>query len=84
MLLGHRRLLFLAWLQLLPLVLLYITLAKIDKSVMGAYDLGANDMKRLLKVTIPLSMPGVMSGITMVFMPAMTIFCNPIYWAVVS
>jgi spermidine/putrescine transport system permease protein len=64
----------------LPFMVLpiYNALAKIDKSVMeAAYDLGANDMKRLLKVTIPLSMPGVMSGITMVFMPAMTSFVIP-------
>lgn len=64
----------------LPFMVLpiYNALAKIDKSVMeAAYDLGANDVKRLLKVTIPLSMPGVMSGITMVFMPAMTSFVIP-------
>ncbi len=64
----------------LPFMVLpiYNALAKIDKSVMeAAYDLGANDAMRLLKVTIPLSMPGVMSGITMVFMPAMTSFVIP-------
>lgn len=64
----------------LPFMVLpiYNALSKIDKSVMeAAYDLGANDVKRLLKVTIPLSMPGVMSGITMVFMPAMTSFVIP-------
>ena len=64
----------------LPFMVLpiYNALAKIDKSIMeAAYDLGANDVKRLLKVTIPLSMPGVMSGITMVFMPAMTSFVIP-------
>jgi len=61
----------------LPFMVLpiYNSLAKIDKSVMeAAYDLGANDFQRLLRVTIPLSMPGVMSGITMVFMPAVTSF----------
>jgi len=64
----------------LPFMVLpiYNSLAKIDKSIMeAAYDLGANDFKRLLKVTIPLSMPGVMSGITMVFMPAVTSFVIP-------
>jgi spermidine/putrescine transport system permease protein len=64
----------------LPFMVLpiYNALAKIDKSIMeAAYDLGANDFKRLLKVTIPLSMPGVMSGITMVFMPAVTSFVIP-------
>ncbi|HOQ02000.1 MAG TPA: ABC transporter permease [Acetivibrio clariflavus] len=64
----------------LPFMVLpiYNSLAKIDKSIMeAAYDLGANDFQRLLKVTIPLSMPGVMSGITMVFMPAVTSFVIP-------
>jgi len=64
----------------LPFMVLpiYNALAKIDKSIMeAAYDLGANDFQRLLKVTIPLSMPGVMSGITMVFMPAVTTFVIP-------
>lgn len=64
----------------LPFMVLpiYNTLSKIDKSLMeAAYDLGANDMMRLLKVTLPLSMPGVMSGITMVFMPAVTSFVIP-------
>lgn len=64
----------------LPFMVLpiYNSLAKIDKSVMeAAYDLGANDFQRLLRVTIPLSMPGVMSGITMVFMPAVTSFAIP-------
>jgi spermidine/putrescine transport system permease protein len=64
----------------LPFMVLpiYNALAKIDKTIMeAAYDLGANDYERLLKVVIPLSMPGVMSGITMVFMPAVTSFVIP-------
>lgn len=64
----------------LPFMVLpiYNALVKIDPSIMeAAYDLGANDFKRLMKITIPLSMPGVMSGITMVFMPAVTSFVIP-------
>ena len=40
-------------------------------------DLGCNEAKTLLKVTIPLSVPGIISGITMVFMPSVTTFFIP-------
>lgn len=54
---------------------LYNVLAKLDKSVIeAAQDLGCSNTKTLLKVTIPLSMPGIMSGITMVFVPAISTF----------
>jgi spermidine/putrescine transport system permease protein len=44
-----------------------------DKSYLEAsYDLGANPVKSFLKVTFPLSMPGVVSGVLMVFMPAIS------------
>ena len=52
---------------------LYTTLEKIDKSfVEASYDLGANPAKTFLKITLPLSLPGIISGITMVFLPVMT------------
>jgi len=52
---------------------LYTTLIKLDKSTLEASaDLGGNALVTFAKVTLPLSMPGVMSGITMVFMPTMT------------
>ena len=48
---------------------------KLDKSLLeAAGDLGANKFKSFLKVTLPLSMPGVVSGISMVFLPAITTF----------
>lgn len=52
---------------------LYTTLEKIDNSYLeAASDLGGNKLTVFTKVTFPLSMPGVISGITMVFMPSMT------------
>lgn len=52
---------------------LYTTLEKIDKSfVEASYDLGANPTKTFVRVTLPLSLPGIISGITMVFLPVMT------------
>ena len=54
---------------------IYSVMVKIDKSVVeAASDLGCNYAKTLKKVIIPLSMPGVISGITMVFVPAISTF----------
>lgn len=54
---------------------IYNVLAKIDKNVTNAArDLGANSFQTFMKVTLPLSMPGVISGITMVFVPSLTTF----------
>lgn len=64
----------------LPFMVLpiYNALIKIDPSVLeAAHDLGANNRVRLIRVILPLSLPGVMSGITMVFMPAVTSFVIP-------
>ena len=50
-------------------------LTKIDRSVIeAAQDLGANSREVFLKVVIPLSMPGIISGVTMVFVPAVSTF----------
>ena len=52
---------------------LYNSLTKIDKQyVEAASDLGAKNWQILIKVIIPLSVPGIISGVTMVFLPAMT------------
>lgn len=54
---------------------LYNVLVKIDKNVINAArDLGANGVQTFLKIIFPLSIPGVVSGITMVFVPALTTF----------
>ena len=63
--------------NLLPFMLLPIfnVLAKIDKDVINAAkDLGANNVQVFTKIIMPLSVPGVISGITMVFVPALTTF----------
>jgi len=54
---------------------IYNVLNKMDyKLSEAAMDLGCNKWKTFYKVTLPLSLPGVVSGITMVFMPAVTTF----------
>ena len=61
----------------LPFMILpiYTTLIKLDKSyIEAANDLGANGTQTFLKVVLPLSMPGILSGITMVFIPSTTTF----------
>lgn len=61
----------------LPYMILpiYSVILKIDnKYIEAARDLGANSVTTFMKVILPLSMPGVISGITMVFMPAISTF----------
>ncbi|NDV66824.1 ABC transporter permease [Bacteroides sp. 224] len=54
---------------------IYNTLQKMDKSyIEAAQDLGANPVQVFFKTILPLSMPGVMSGIMMVFMPTISTF----------
>ena len=59
----------------LPFMILpiYTTIIKIDKSYLeAAKDLGATGARAFLKVTLPLSKAGIISGISMVFLPSMT------------
>lgn len=57
---------------------IYTSLSKLDPKLgEAAQDLGCNEFRTLLKVTMPLSLPGVISGITMVFMPSVTTFFIP-------
>ena len=54
---------------------IYNSLAKIDNNVINAArDLGANAVQTFLRVTLPLTVPGIISGVTMVFIPALTTF----------
>lgn len=61
----------------LPFMVLpiYNVLIKIDSNVVNAArDLGANGFQTFIKIILPLSLPGVISGVTMVFVPALTTF----------
>lgn len=59
---------------------IYTVLLKIDPGLIeAATDLGASRFKAFLKVTLPLSLSGVMSGILMVFLPAATTLVIPKY-----
>ena len=54
---------------------LYVAINRIDNSIIeAARDLGANPYQTFRRVLLPLSMPGIVSGSTMVFIPALTTF----------
>ena len=60
------------------IIQIHTSIAKLDKNLtIAAYDLGANRWKTFLKVTLPLSIPGIISGITLVFLPAVSSFVIP-------
>ncbi len=61
----------------LPFMVLpiYNVLSKIDSDIIAAArDLGANSVQTFLRIILPLSVPGIISGVTMVFVPALTTF----------
>ena len=75
--LGEGALIFGMVYNFLPFMIypIYNTLQKMDHSLIeAAEDLGATPSEVFRKVTVPLSMPGVMSGIMMVFMPTISTF----------
>lgn len=54
---------------------LYNALSKIDENVINAArDLGAGNFYTFFRIILPLSVPGIISGVTMVFVPALTTF----------
>ena len=60
------------------IIQIHTAIAKLDRELLtAAYDLGANRWKTFLKVTLPLSVPGIISGITLVFLPAVSSFVIP-------
>ena len=61
----------------LPFMVLpvYNVLVQIDdNTINAAKDLGANEFQTFIHVWLPLSLPGIVSGVTMVFVPALTTF----------
>lgn len=75
--LGEGALIFGMVYNFLPFMIypIYNTLQKMEHSyIEAAQDLGASPMKVFTKVVFPLSMPGIMSGIMMVFMPTVSTF----------
>ena len=57
---------------------LYATIERLDKSFLEAsLDLGASQFATFLKVTVPLTMPGIVSGILLVFIPCLGSFLTP-------
>lgn len=85
--LGHTKLLYTEGAVLIGMVYNFIpfmilqintSLSKMDKSLIEAStDLGANKIQTFLKVVFPLSLPGVISGISLVFLPAVSSFFIP-------
>lgn len=64
----------------LPFMILQIntSLCKMDNSLLEAgADLGANPLHTFMRITLPLSLPGVINGITLVFLPAVSSFFIP-------
>ena len=64
----------------LPFMVLQIntSLCKMDQSLLEASaDLGGNPFQTFMRVTLPLSLPGVINGITLVFLPAVSSFFIP-------
>ena len=60
------------------IIQIYTSLAKLDTSLLeAAADLGANRRKCFMRITLPLSVPGVLSGITLVFLPSVSSFYIP-------
>lgn len=63
--------------NLLPYMIfpIYTSISKIPKNILeAAADLGASPLRRLVKIILPMSVPGIVSGVTMVFVPGVTTF----------
>ena len=66
--------------NLLPFMVfpIYANLEKLDhRLIIAARDLGANHLQLFFRIMLPLSIPGIMAGIMLVFLPAMTLFFIP-------
>lgn len=57
---------------------IYVSLQKIDKSLIeAAYDLGENRFRTFMRVTLPLSLPGVVAALLLVFIPTVGDYVTP-------
>jgi len=57
---------------------IYVALDKLDQNLLDAAgSLGANRLQSFLRVTLPLSLPGVLAGVIMTFIPVMGSFVEP-------
>lgn len=66
---------------LLPFMVLplYANIEKLDEALIeAAKDLGANKITIFFRIILPLTMPGIIAGIMLVFLPAMTMFYIPV------
>lgn len=66
--------------NLLPFMILplYVNIEKLDQNLINAArDLGAKRSTIFLRIIFPITMPGIMSGVLLVFLPAMTLFYIP-------
>jgi spermidine/putrescine transport system permease protein len=66
--------------DLLPFMILplYASIEKLDHTLIdAARDLGANKITIFRKIILPLTMPGIIAGVMLVFLPAMTLFFVP-------
>ena len=60
------------------IIQIHTAISKLDRDLFTAsYDLGANKFQTFRKVMLPLSVPGIISGITLVFLPAVSSFAIP-------
>jgi spermidine/putrescine transport system permease protein len=60
------------------IIQIYTAISKMDHNlIVASYDLGANRWQTFVKVILPLSVPGIISGITLVFLPAVSSFFIP-------
>lgn len=67
--------------DLLPFMILplYANIEKLDHTLIdAARDLGANKITIFLRIILPLTMPGIIAGVMLVFLPAMTLFFVPV------
>lgn len=80
-LIGHPSAIIIGMISMyLPLMIfpIYTSLNKMDKSLLEASkDLGASSYQTFIKVVLPLTLPGIYSGITMTFLPSATNFALP-------